>query len=378
MKIKRFTAATMREALRAVRAEQGPDAVILGNRRTPEGIEVVAAVDYDAALIRQALQQPEASKPTPAPDRVGDPPPDPALVRIEQHLNDLQKLVNSQMGAWNEYELRRDPQRAEMLNTLKDLDLEPALARELAAEIPTHKDPARARCLPLGWLARRLPILDGKKLAGLRTLALIGPTGVGKTTTLAKLAQRAVAQHGPRNVALLSLDTYRIGAQEQLSTYARLLGIPLTVVQPEQDLRQVLATLVDCHQVLIDTAGLSPTTPRSKAQHQQLRAAGVSCLLTLPASARSEDLIAYAQGAATAAPIGSILTKLDETRRLGTALSAVLRARLPLAWITDGQRVPQDLHAAQAAELVLRAVQMARRAAPPDATGALDSAAVGA
>lgn len=366
MKIKRFNAASMREALRQVRTEQGPDAVILGNRRVPGGVEVVAAVDYDEALIRQALRQPPTTtirKPT----KVGNPAPDPALTRIERHLSDLQKQLNSQMGVWSERELRNDPQRAEMLNTMEDLDLDPALARQLAAEIPPAKNPARARCLPLGWLSRRLPTLEPATLAKMRTLALIGPTGVGKTTTLAKLAQRAVRAHGPRHVALLSLDTYRIGAQEQLSTYARLLGIPLTIVQPDQDLRRTLATLDDCSLILIDTAGLSPNTPRSREQHHQLRAAGVNCLLTLPANARGEDLIAYAQGAAAAAPLGSILTKLDETRRLGTALSAILRARLPLAWITDGQRVPQDLHPARASDLVLRAVQMARAARPATA-----------
>ncbi|TAM11508.1 MAG: flagellar biosynthesis protein FlhF [Nevskiaceae bacterium] len=365
MKIKRFTGRTMREALRAVRAEQGPDAVILGNNRTTEGVEVVAAVDYDEALLRQALQQPAAAPPTPQPAPIGDAPPDPAFARIERHLNDLQAVVNRQMGAWTEFELRRDPQRAEMLNTLSDLDIEPELARELAGEIPTHGDPSRARCLPLGWLARRLPVVEQRSLDAIRVLALIGPTGVGKTTTLAKLAQRAVRQFGPRNVVLLSLDTYRIGAQEQLSTYARLLGVPLTIVQPEQDLRAVLSTFAGCREIFIDTAGLPANSPRSAAQLQQLHTAGASTLLTLPANARYEDLLAYTRDAALAAPLGAVLTKLDETRRFGTALSAILRQRLPIAWITDGQRVPEDLHVAEASQLVIRAVQMSRRSARP-------------
>lgn len=365
MKIKRFTATTMREAMRAVRAEQGPDAVILGNRRTPDGVEVVAAVDYDEALIRQALQQPGAVTPAARPPRVGDAPPDPALTRIERHLGELQTLLSSQVGRWSERELRADPRRAEMLNTLADLDIEPTLARQLAAEMPTHEDPVKARCLPLGWLARRLPTLSGTALEPLRSLALIGPTGVGKTTTLAKLAQRAVRQHGPRQVALLSLDTYRVGAQEQLSTYARLLGVPLTIVQPGDSLREALTMLEDFRLVLIDTAGLSPHDPRSVEQQRQLRDSGVRSLLTLPASARGEDLIAYAHAAAAAAPVGSVLTKLDETTRLGSALSAIIQTRLPLAWITDGQRVPQDLHAARASDLVIRAVQMSRRQASP-------------
>lgn len=365
MKIKRFTGRTMREALRAVRAEQGPDAVILGNTRTPDGVEVVAAVDYDAALLRQALQQPLATPPKPHPAPIGETPPDPAFARIERHLSDLQAIVNRQMGAWTEFELRRDPQRAEMLDTLSDLDIEPALARELAAEIPTHSDPSRARCLPLGWLARRLPVVEAGTLDALRTLALIGPTGVGKTTTLAKLAQRAVRQFGPRNVALLSLDTYRVGAQEQLSTYARLLGVPLTIVRPEQDLRAVLSTFAGCRQIFIDTAGLPPNTSRGAAQHRQLCGAGVATLLTLPANARYEDLLAYARDAQPAQASGTVLTKLDETRRFGTALSAILRTGLPVAWITDGQRVPEDLYAAEASRLVIRAVQMSRHALTP-------------
>jgi flagellar biosynthesis protein FlhF len=401
MKIKRFMARNMREAIRMVRDEQGPDAVILSNSRVGNEIEVVAAVDYDAALMHQAVrheirrsgaQIPSSAPaqagmaaarvqpPAPAPARasraqspVPTPPPapvataaarDPEITRLREDFSGMRRLLEQQLSGvlWNGMKTAQ-PERVSALNVLSDLGLDPELARQIAGELPEYSDADRARFLPLGLLSRRIPIVRKDPVLAGGAIALIGPTGVGKTTTLAKLASHFAMHHGTRDIALVTTDHYRIGAQEQLFTYGRLLGIPVHTASNAAELAQVMQKLSDRRLVLIDTAGMGPRDRNLAAQFSELKGVSgrISTYLVMAANSQASDLDEVVRRFGATPLDGGILTKLDESTRIGGALSVVIRSQLPLAFVTDGQRVPEDIQAARADRLVLRAMQMARQ-----------------
>ncbi|MDR3417534.1 MAG: flagellar biosynthesis protein FlhF [Nevskia sp.] len=421
MKIKRFVAKTMREAIRQVREEQGPEAVILSNRRVPGGVEVVAATDYDAALAQQALRHhvpvepppspPDdtpkpgaprrgsastasaAAKPTrpapasaptsptstaaaiaslaaparpapgsaPAPAAAAPQQTLPELTQMQRELGTVRKLLEEQLSGMRWDDLKRNnPRRVAVLRALANLGIDADLARALADEVPPDADSVRARYLPQGLLARRIP--DGKQdpIFDGGVVALVGPTGVGKTTTIAKLAARFRERNRSRDIALVTLDHYRIGAQEQLYSYGRMLGVPVHNVSPDQELLPVLQELSDRKLVLVDTAGMSQRDRTLQQQIERLARLGsrVRTYVVLAANADNPD--AVVRRFAVLKPVGGILTKLDEASSIGPVLSAVIRHSLPLAYVAHGQRVPEDLHLAHTDRLVLCATQLAR------------------
>ncbi|WP_052378625.1 flagellar biosynthesis protein FlhF [Polycyclovorans algicola] len=390
MKIKRFLAGSMREAMRQVREEQGPDAVILASHTRQDGVEVVAAVDYDEALMRQAVARSEAptvkpaaalAKAAPRPVRTANPEPaesprdsrqlewaiDPQIRRLETELGELRGLLEATLAATETRIAQAHPNRARLLALMEQLGFSPRIGQRIAATLPIDADETRTRCLPVGWLAKHLTVSAPAVLETGGRVALIGPTGVGKTTTLAKLAARAVRRFGSRQVALISLDTFRIGAEEQLSTYARLLGVPLYVAQAPEQLGERLRDLSDCRCVFIDTPGMSPGDERLVASLDALgcRSDDIQSWLVLPAGQQREDLDAAVHRFKPARPTALVLTKLDECTRLGGALSVALEHQLPLTALCDGQRVPEDFHLARAADVVLRAMQVARKPGAP-------------
>ncbi|RCS30396.1 flagellar biosynthesis protein FlhF [Rhodanobacter denitrificans] len=411
MKIKRFVAADMRQAMREVREEQGPEAVILSTRRFEEGIEVIAAIDYDEALVREAARHgaPSTEPSLAAADAVAAPmlhaardeaepesPPRPSPMRqavaaraaknpsamhplmeraaqdtaqLRNELGDLRAMLEVQLSslAWNDME-RRQPLRARVLREMTRLGIESDVARALVAELPEKISAEQARYLPLGMLSRSLTV-SGRGLCGDRrgVTALVGPTGVGKTTTIAKLAARAVMQQGADQVALVSTDHYRIGAAAQLEHYGRLLGVRVYPAYDAASLRKVLEMLRDRHTVLIDTAGVGGSDPRLAQQLETLADAGeLRACLVLVANAQSQALDDAVRAYLPLRPHACILTKLDEAPNLGGALSVLIRHRLPLDYTTDGQRVPEDIATADARVLVCRAAQSLRGEVPDD------------
>lgn len=408
MKIKRFVAPDMRQAMREVREEQGPEAVILSTRRLDEGIEVVAAIDYDESLVREAVRhgapftaalaeaeaasKPRVAETAPAalltrpPVAVAVPPPlspandmpvmrplmeqaaqDTAQMRSE--LGSLREMLEMQLSslAWNDME-RRQPLRARVLREMTRLGIEADVARALVAELPDQISAEQARYLPLGMLSRSLTV-SGRDLCGddSGVIALVGPTGVGKTTTIAKLAARAVMRHGAEKVALVSTDHYRIGAAAQLEHYGRLLGARVYPAYDAASLRKVLEMLRGSHTVLIDTAGVAGSDPRLTQQLDILAdASGLRACLVLAANAQSQALDEAVRAYLPLKPHACILTKLDEAPALGGALSVLIRHRLPLDYTTDGQRVPEDIATADARVLVCRAAQSLKSPAPDD------------
>jgi flagellar biosynthesis protein FlhF len=188
--------------------------------------------------------------------------------------------------------------------------------------------------------------------------AIVGPTGVGKTTTTAKLAARGVVRHGAERVALLTTDTYRIGAHEQLRIYGRILGVTTCVVRDAAELKSTLSELRGKHMVLIDTIGMSQRDKLVAEQVTTLTRSGgnVKRLLLLNATCNGDTLDDVVRCYEPGSLDGCILTKLDETQSIGAVLDVVIRYRLALHFVANGQRVPEDLHVPNRQYLIHRAL----------------------
>lgn len=386
MKIKRYFAPDIRTAIRMVREQQGPDAVILSNRKVDGGVEIVAAVDYDEeAVLGRA--EPVAPPPVSA-----DMPPEgtldgrdaaaafsasgrsqidaslwtqePVLADMRRELNTLRGLLEEQLSglAWGEM-ARTQPQRAGLLRRLRVLGFGEALAARVVDQVGSQGDPDLLWRRTLGVVAHALPVKDDDILSEGGVIALLGPTGVGKTTMVAKLAARFCLRHGPRQVALVTTDNYRIGAHDQLRTYGRILDVPVRVIEEGEDPRRVIEGLADRRIVLVDTAGMGQRDQRL-AQHLTLVRDGVLPLrryLVLSAATHRSGLREIIRHFGRAKLAGCMLTKVDEATRLGDALSAIIESRLPVAYVGNGQRVPEDLALARAHNLVSLAVAIAQQ-----------------
>ncbi|MFP4275985.1 MAG: flagellar biosynthesis protein FlhF [Wenzhouxiangella sp.] len=408
MKIKRYMAPDMRQALKMVRKEQGPDAVILSSRRVNGGLELIAAVDYDESLVEQAVAQQDSERRPgsgeAAADRAADdrspvdelleaedgqqdaaapesrPKPaspgrrangrktqivwsqEPTLVSMRAEINALRRILEGQLSslAWNDL-ARRSPARAAILRQLLHMGLAPDLAQDLANGLEGADDD-----FGLGWrqvlgqLARRVPVTETEPLVQGGVIALVGATGVGKTTTIAKLAARYARQHGPESVALISADDYRVGAQEQLFTYGRMLNIPVYVATTAAQLTERIGRLSHARLILLDTAGVGARDARLERSLEALENAGRPLLPYLVLAANSQlPALDESVAAFSRLPLaGCVVTKLDEAASLGGVLSVLVRHRLPIAYSTDGQEVPEHLRRASARNLVRRAHEL--------------------
>jgi len=231
-------------------------------------------------------------------------------------------------------------------------------ARRLVEDMPEDLELQDGRKWLTGAVNRRLRTLTAENDLIERggVFALVGPTGVGKTTTTAKLAARCVVRYGADKLALLTTDGYRIGAHEQLRIYGRILGVPVHVVRDSEDLRRTLADLRGKHMVLIDTVGMSQRDRMVAEQAAMLMRAGeVRRLLMLNATSRGDTLDDVIRNYAGEDLAGCILTKVDESASIAPALDALVRHGLLLAYVANGQRVPEDLHLPNRSYLLHRA-----------------------
>jgi flagellar biosynthesis protein FlhF len=373
MKLRRYLAKDMRQALRQVREEQGPDAVILSSRKTSDGVEVVAAMDFDAdAPVETSVVQ---SRVQATPPQISNGADFAGAMEqasrgnekdsdvVGEELKTLRRMLETQVAtlAWNDL-ARRAPVQTELLKDLTQLGISQDLAAELVAQLPTRYELAEAQRMGLALLSRRIAVLDERWLERGGRVAFVGPTGVGKTTMLAKLAAHWVLRHGPRGLALISTDSVRIGAQDQIQTLGRLLGSPAIALDGAADLSATLVHLTDRKLILIDTAGLGQRDASLSTELGYLAATpGIESTLVLAASAQAGALEETVTRFAVAQPQSCLLTKVDEAASLGGSISTLIRAQLPLVYTSEGQRIPEDLNLARAHQLIARAVELARR-----------------
>ncbi|MCZ8062241.1 flagellar biosynthesis protein FlhF [Silanimonas sp.] len=326
----------------------------------PTVAPTAAALDAQARATHREAEA-VARRSAPRAVRISPWDEDPSLLQVRAELVEMREMMEREMQRMTGERLRGSPARAFALDALASYGCEDALAREVAAKIPAEADPARARGLMLGQLAHLLPVATFDPLRTPGVVALVGPTGAGKTTTLAKLAARYAAEHGPRDVALITTDTQRPGGREQLHAYGRQFGLTVVEAGSEEALHEALHRLRDYPLVLVDTAGHGQRDRAMVGQLNWLRHAGkVRTMLVMPANAHSADLDEVIRRFGFVAPEAAILTKLDETGRLGAALSVLVRHQLPLAYTTDGQNVPDDLSTAEASRLVLKLEELRR------------------
>ena len=511
MKIIRHIAPDMRAAMRSIRAQLGEDAVILSSRKIPEGVEVTAAVDFDAASLHNAtsssaesltpsplpppaapVSAPRALTPSaaaavaatvsapaygavpanllaaPAPAHVAGPAhvaavqvtpahaaaaraalanyshtatahaapadatptsyshaasshyfpaqqqtdsrpfahiltsdevpadipslapasaptldaatqdfatealaelPPPAIAgaasdAMGSELKMLRRMLETQMAqlAWNDL-TRRAPVHVEILRELTEIGITQDLSDYILKQLPEKVELGFARRFAIAGLSQYLLVTGDRWLENGGRVAFIGATGVGKTTTLAKLAVRWVLRHGTRDLALVGSDTVRIGAQDQIQSLGQLLGVPVYTPEHFESLPTLLSRLGDRHRlILIDTPGSSLRDPQLGARLGVLSncASQMETALVLAASTQAGSLEETARRYAPANPACVVLTKLDEAASLGGALSALIRARVPVSYVSEGQRVPEDLRPARALELVSTAVRLAK------------------
>ncbi len=479
MKIKRTYAATMREALAQVKLEQGADAVILGNKKVPGGVEILSAVDFDHEAVdayagnpalpvsqqrepnldieikkeasvasmsagnassfnqsgdpaerkepvlgiaqqvsstqvvkaaspkRPAFQGRKVKTPankSPRPIKENSPGPtsrklpveeealvretqsdrlltslrekeykqhqaqmlaQPAIKEVKDELKNLRNLMQSQLNVleWDRYS-QRHPVRSVLLNLMTELGLGVDVCELIISQLgDLSEDPQKVWQRGLGVLASAIPIGKADVLSKGGRIALVGSTGVGKTTTIAKIAARFAHIHGQHSVALVSTDNFRIGAQEQLQHFARMLEIPLLTANKSSELTDRLKMLADKKLVLIDTAGMSQTDVRLSEQFHKLQHGSpeIRPYLVLSANTQLAALNETIKSFAKVKLAGGIITKLDESASLGGIITTAIRHQLPLAFCGTGQRVPEDLQYAKNHRLVSRAVSLMQR-----------------
>ncbi|WP_102795932.1 flagellar biosynthesis protein FlhF [Bowmanella denitrificans] len=418
MKIRRFYGKDMREALAQVKEELGGDAVIMSNKKVADGIEIVAA--YDREPVRkqtpQANQPDVMAKPRMAPagaagktpslsEIIGDSGPDslkallekqtkqsqsasqPAraestsantqhtpvktepnrqddieLQDIRQELKSLRNVLEFQVaGLIKQDRQQARPLHSYLIDKLVRMGITPALAEQVVSYAPANCEERDAWVFLLKLLANRLHTTQNDILAKGGVVALMGPTGTGKTTTIAKLAAQYAQRYGANQVALITIDSYRIAAYEQLATYGKIIGCPVKKAASAEELSDLLHQFRNKGLVLIDTAGFGQRDTRLIKQLDTLAEssyANIKHYLVLAANAQhrvmEHQLMTYKQISLQ----GCIFTKLDECYSLGEAISLALEHRLPVGYLTDGQKVPEDIKAADAKYIISCAARL--------------------
>ncbi len=402
MKVKRYFAANMRSALEMVKQEQGPDVLILSNRKVDGGVELVTADELseaEAARLAersQARRRPELAAdggervpaaaaddllqaPAPAPvsapaARRAAPPPaeqdylwtDAGTVQqMRDELASLKGLLEAQLSglAWSDFG-NRHPLRARLLRVLTQVGFSPGLARSLVAEVPDELDYRAGWHRALALLVTRLNVAHDPILQAGGRAALLGPTGVGKTTLVCKLAARFALTHGPDAVAIVSMDDRRLGAHQQMKAFGRLIGSTVYAIRGFDELAELRDEFDQRRLVLIDTPGSAPDDARYRELVLGLDGlnAGIDLYNVISATTDYLATTRVLRASAELAVDACILTKLDEAATLGPTLSAIVESGLPLAYTSAGQRVPDDLETVAARSLIERTVELAKAA----------------
>ena len=351
----------MQKAMARVRTELGNDAVLISSRSVDGQIEVMAASDYNPQELQAEMKKASPAKSAAKSkndflfevlsDKKAQEAQTPTLQNMQEELGRLRELFEGELAqlAWRDARTRQ-PNRIALLTRLEEL----GISRDLAVKIVNKVLPCDD--LELGW-RRALRLLtkvvkatthDPLEEGGI--IALVGPTGVGKTTTAAKIAAQFAARHGRNQVALVTTDNVRVGGKDQLISLGSSLGIPVQVASDAKELRQTLESFTGRKLVIVDTAGVNPRNASLAEEYQQIIGdnTDITPYLVLAATAQeaviNETIRAY-DGIALA---GAIITKTDENVSIGAAISGVIRSRLPVAFLGTGQIIPDDLIGAEA------------------------------
>jgi flagellar biosynthesis protein FlhF len=386
MKIKKYFASDMRQALDMARDEHGPDVVILSNRKVLGGVELIAAEDYDEEFYNKTTKARQTAEPSREQTQQAEPVEIPQLPRpaaasvhdavtdiwtrdstidqMRDEIKSLRTMLEQQMSglAWGAIG-RQHPLWANLIRQLINLDLTPKLARKLVEEIPEHYQFDQAWRTVLALLTYKIPQYHDNILTAGNTVLFLGPSGSGKTTTIAKMATRYALEHGTHNIMLATTDIYRVGAREQLRSYARILGVPIRTINNKEEYQSLFEGMDSEKLILVDTAGLSIKDTKHQEQLELVKSTEqktVSCLI-LPSTEHSNGLSHLIDTYRSFNPDFCIPTKLDEATSLGGFLSAVIEKSLPIAAICDGQKVPDDMHKMKPYELVSRVVSRANQ-----------------
>ncbi len=343
-----------REAERGAAAQPAPAAHAAPAARTvlpPAAREPILLAD-------EAFAAPAVSAPAPAP---ADPRRDHDML---SELRSMKGLIEERFGALAFMEkLQRNPKQAHLTQKLLDCGFSPALIRKLGEGMPA--DVADETQWASGVLERNLCAAESEPaledVGGV--YAMVGATGVGKTTTTAKVAAAFAAKHGAAQLGLITLDAYRVGAHEQLRAYGRILGVPVHTAHDRASLEDLLELLAAKKMVLIDTAGMAQRDSRTRELLDMLSHRSIQKLLVVNAAAQGETIDDVMVSYRAAACRGVVLSKLDEAVKLAPALDALVRHKLKVVGVANGQRVPEDWHRLSAQALVQRALRAASTSA---------------
>jgi flagellar biosynthesis protein FlhF len=355
LKVKLFTAQNMAEAMTQVKQDLGRDAVILHTRRFKKGgvmgffgkemVEVMAAVDSTAAPVAEKKMQIVLP---PAAD-------DTQLTALQLEMSNMRKIMEQML-----YQL---PEHGKQSSPLQDLliknDIEPLIAAKLVKGLPEEQsiagsDQGIVRKLLFERIVDYLQKTSGIDISptGCKTVALIGPTGVGKTTTIAKLAANFALKEGHK-VALITADTYRIAAVEQLKTYGDIIGIPIETVYSPDELKEAMCRHNDKNLVLIDTAGRSPSNYYQLAELQALLDVdpSIETHLVLSTATKYRDALEIVNKFSVCSPQKLLFTKVDEASSVGTIFNLLYHFPATVSYVTTGQSVPDDIELASSTKL---------------------------
>lgn len=407
MQVKRFFAADMRQAMNRVKEELGADAAILSTRRLAGGIELTAALDYSPqpaavranpeleaelrktsqkilsartdfeqrarlaaggrdrqlfdSVMRHTAEMTEGYNQEQKTAVMRTAQEQQELAQMRSELMGLRELIEMQVGnmGWQSLQ-QQQPGHAALWRKLQKMGLPAEVISPVMKKIPQGLNVREAWRMVLAQLARSVQTPKNEPVMQGGVIALVGPAGMGKTTTLAKLAARYVLEHGAQNIAIVSMDSFRIGAQEQLKTLGRILNVPVSHVGAGQSLEEALQPLSKKRVVLVDTAGLPASDPVLALQLDNLvsRKLPIRNYLVLAATSQHQVLKAAWHAYKRCGLAGCIITKLDEAVSMGEVLGMAIGQGLPVAYTTDGPKIPDDIQVSRSHQLVSRAVRM--------------------
>ncbi len=353
MELKHFFAADMRSAINMVKKELGPEAIIFSQRNVDGGVEIEAAIDRKQEVEFKPKQPVTVNNTTPETSKL--------LTQMQSELTLLRNMLQHQVSGlvWQEKN-RQSPETTWVTGKLKEMGISTDICKQITAELPPEKNMVNLWRLTQERILAHLPhsTLDLVNAGGV--VVLVGPTGVGKTTTIAKLAARYTLRHGADKVGLITTDSYRVAAKEQLTIYGNILKIPVLSANNKTQFENALYTLSDRQFVLIDTAGMSQReitiTDRLSMLTKDYGFDLKTCLV-LAANAQGDVMEEVVARFKHIKIDEVILTKVDEAVTLGSAISTLIRHQLPVSYFSIGQRVPEDLQRANPVFLINKAIE---------------------